>query len=202
MPGAPAATAVAQAAVRRPGLDLHAGLSRARASSAPVAQPPVQRTAAQPQAASIGLARSTVVSALPAHRPGLDVARALSRSGPAQQHAVVRAAEPAQLTVAPPRTDAPAARFVLQRAAEPAPAAPPSPPTNVVALPTAHEAAPSAEPMTAENGPASAERHRLAEAPDDELEELATRLYDHIRFRLRTEFRIDRERAGLLTDRY
>jgi hypothetical protein len=45
-------------------------------------------------------------------------------------------------------------------------------------------------------------RDRLAEAPDDELEELADRIYDHIRARFRTELLIDRERAGLLADRY
>jgi hypothetical protein len=43
---------------------------------------------------------------------------------------------------------------------------------------------------------------RLAEAPDDELEELANRLYEHIRACFRTELLIDRERAGLLVDRY
>jgi hypothetical protein len=181
-PAARAAAAVARTAVRRPGLDLHAGLSGARASSPSVAQPSVHRAAersagASPAGASIAVARSTVVSALPARRPGLDVTGALFRSGSAQHHAVARAPEPA-------------------------PAVPPSPPTNVVALPTTHETAPAVERAAAEDGPASAARHRLAEAPDDELEELATRLYDHIRFRLRTEFLIDRERAGLLTDRY
>jgi hypothetical protein len=45
-------------------------------------------------------------------------------------------------------------------------------------------------------------RERLSEAPDDELEELAVRLYDHIRARFRAELLIDRERAGLLADRY
>jgi hypothetical protein len=50
--------------------------------------------------------------------------------------------------------------------------------------------------------PGQIERGRLSEAPDDELEELADRLYDHIRARFRTELLIDRERAGLLADRY
>ena len=45
-------------------------------------------------------------------------------------------------------------------------------------------------------------RERLSEAPDDELEELADRLYDRIRTRFRSELLIDRERAGLLADRY
>jgi hypothetical protein len=43
---------------------------------------------------------------------------------------------------------------------------------------------------------------RRSEAPGDELEELADRLYDHIRARFRTELLIGRERAGLLADRY
>ena len=32
------------------------------------------------------------------------------------------------------------------------------------------------------------------------MEELATKLYHHIRWRLRSELLLDRERAGLMTD--
>ena len=48
----------------------------------------------------------------------------------------------------------------------------------------------------------STARERFSEASDDEFEVLADRLYDHIRTRFRSELLIDRERAGLLADRY
>ena len=38
------------------------------------------------------------------------------------------------------------------------------------------------------------------DAQDDELDALAARLYDRIRLRLRSELRVDRERAGRITD--
>jgi hypothetical protein len=40
------------------------------------------------------------------------------------------------------------------------------------------------------------------QVPEDEILALAERLYDHIRARLRAEFLIERERAGLLADAY
>jgi hypothetical protein len=52
------------------------------------------------------------------------------------------------------------------------------------------------------DGLRNAPPERLSEAPDDDLQELAGRIYDHIRSRLRTELLIERERAGLLADRY
>jgi hypothetical protein len=37
--------------------------------------------------------------------------------------------------------------------------------------------------------------------PAGDLDALAGRLYDKIRYRLKAELRLDRERAGLITDR-
>lgn len=40
-----------------------------------------------------------------------------------------------------------------------------------------------------------------AALPAGDLDALAGRLYDKIRYRLKAELRLDRERAGLITDR-
>lgn len=62
---------------------------------------------------------------------------------------------------------------------------------------------------TAPSSPPAPERvQRAADAPtsapapaDHDVNELASKLYDHIRSRLRAELLVDRERAGLVTDR-
>jgi hypothetical protein len=55
-------------------------------------------------------------------------------------------------------------------------------------------ASPPASAVTTSTAPAG------ARAGGAELDELAGRLYDRIRFRLRSELHLDRERAGLVTD--
>jgi hypothetical protein len=52
----------------------------------------------------------------------------------------------------------------------------------------------TAQPPSAPGGTEAAER------PELDLDELARRLYDRIRRRLRAELLIDRERAGLIAD--
>jgi hypothetical protein len=51
--------------------------------------------------------------------------------------------------------------------------------------------------LAAESGAASAGPHQASET---EIDELARRLYDRLRNRLKTELLVDRERAGFLTD--
>jgi predicted flap endonuclease-1-like 5' DNA nuclease len=108
----------------------------------------------------------------------------------------------------PARLEAPATPAALQRTASPtraeaAPvAAPASPPAPVVALPTPPAPPASVQRVTTASGAGPAARERLSEAPDDELEELADWLYDHISARFRAELLIDRERAGMLADVY
>jgi hypothetical protein len=48
--------------------------------------------------------------------------------------------------------------------------------------------------------PAAPAADRRPTAPPADLDELARKLYDRIRTRLKAELRLDRERAGLLTD--
>ena len=79
-------------------------------------------------------------------------------------------------------------------------AEPAAPPVRVDPAPPDRPAA--LQRVVSDAGTEDAERARLSEAPDDELEELAHRLYDHIRARIRSELLVDRERAGLLADRY
>jgi hypothetical protein len=55
----------------------------------------------------------------------------------------------------------------------------------------------SAGTATSESSTASAGPHRASET---EMDELARRLYDRLRTRLKTELLVDRERAGFLTD--
>jgi hypothetical protein len=171
------------AALRRPGLDIHAALSGIRVSPAQsVAEPaPVPRVArTEPDARK--------VAALPARRPGLDVQLALAASG-------APGPRPA-LQLAP----------AVARATHAEEAIPPPPPPPTLAAVTAPPDAPAAPPVvqrvTTESPPEQTEHRRLSEAPDDELEELAGRLYDHIRSRFRAELLVDRERAGLLASRY
>jgi hypothetical protein len=72
----------------------------------------------------------------------------------------------------------------------------------LAALPTPPVPPAAVQRVTTLAGADNTSRERLSEAPDDELEELAERLYDHIRARFRSELLIDRERAGLLADVY
>jgi hypothetical protein len=198
---------------RRPGLDLHAALSAGRGSSGLVAQAAsVQRWAEpgpgpQSHDARIAVAANAIVSALPARLPGLDVVRALSGPRPrAESAASLAFADRAPIASRSP--EAPAPRAALQLAASPAgsdgaaAAAPSLGPAGLVALPTPPEQQATVQRVMTEVGPEDAAHGRLSEAPDDELEELAGRLYDHIRARFRAELLIDRERAGLLADRY
>lgn len=55
----------------------------------------------------------------------------------------------------------------------------------------------SAGAASSESGAASAGPHQASET---EMDELARRLYDRLRSRLKTELLVDRERAGFLTD--
>jgi hypothetical protein len=201
-------------AVGRPGLDVQAALSPSRGSSDQVARAAsVQRRAepgsgALPHDAGFEAAPSPIVSELAARPPGLDVARVLSRKPTRAESLVPRAvAEHTREPVASPRLEVPAPRAALQlttspaRAAAAPAAAPTTPPPALAALPTPPAPPATVQRMTTLAGTDEA-RERLSEAPDDELEELAHRLYDHIRARFRAELLIDRERAGLLADVY
>jgi hypothetical protein len=175
---------------RRPGLDIHAALADARITPGPAATAvvPVGRVSDPP-------AVSAALAAHPARLPGLDVRGAYA---PSSSHGAPRlAASPTPadepLTAPPP----PHGLAVVPPLASPTHASP---------LPAS---APAASPppavqrvVTAGAGPTEVGPERRSEAPGDELEELADRLYDHIRARFRTELLIGRERAGLLADRY
>ncbi|MFL5927445.1 MAG: hypothetical protein ACJ77E_10975 [Gaiellaceae bacterium] len=182
----------APAALRRPGLDLHAALSGARVSRSAVALTAAEEGIAEPRGGT---------------QPQGPLIRT-TRIGPL--HA---AAEPPRLAVessSAATAAAPAARPGLQLARVPAslehPAPvdqPPAPPVQrSVAAPPDAPAPASVQRVNTFAGEEHAPRERLSEAPDDDLEELAARLYEHIRARFRAELLIDRERAGLLADRY
>ena len=160
----------------RPGSALEArrpGLDLQAALSAPQRAAPVQRARA-------AVAPAAVVSAVPARVPGLDVA-----------HALTERSAPPLLQLAPARADP-------DTAPPPAPTLAP----GLVAVPAPATSPQPVQRVMSDTAPEEMSRERLAEAPDDELEELADRIYDHIRARFRTELLIDRERAGLLADRY
>ena len=174
---------------RRPGLDLRRAL----------ALPSVPR----------GGAALVQRSAEPVHHAGgLDLHRLLSAPGPLVARHPTRAsaanATASELFESP---EAPAPRSALQvpeglvRSEAATPTAAPTPPTHV-ALPSPPQPAATVQRVTSVDGTENARRERLAEAPDDEIQELAGRVFDHIRSRLRTELLVDRERAGLLADRY
>jgi len=180
---APAEGRVA-ASARRGGLDVRAALSGTEAFPAAPAQAVSAVSVRRAVATTIA---GAVVAGEPARRPGLDVQRAL---------ATPSARSPAQLapTLVPAEDPAPPVLAVV-------PAPPSQPPPTPAA--TAPAVAPTVQRVLSEEpGAETAPRGRLPEAPDDELEELADRLYDHIRARFRAELLIDRERSGLLADRY
>ena len=170
---------------RRPGLDLHAVLSPSD----------VSRRSAVP-AASIQRVPQTGGAEQVARLPGLDVqprrSTPLPEAATALPFAVGEQTPRASLQLAPspPRLEPAASAAHL-----PVPAMP-------VALQTPTDPPASVQRMKSVADPERDARERLSEAPDDELEELADRLYDRIRTRFRSELLIDRERAGLLADRY
>ena len=157
-----------------------------------------------------------------ARRPGLDLHAALSDRRisplPTAAGAVAGRGDFTAVHAAPPKRlpgldlqhafTSPTPHSELRLATSSAPAPAPLPTSPVAPAPPALAVAPppSSPPVqrvqTDASTPEQTERERLSEAPDDELEELADRLYDHIRARFRTELLIDRERAGLLADRY
>jgi hypothetical protein len=194
-------------AVRRPGLDLHAVLAAPRVSSSPASYAPVRRASEPVAGPRVRAARTAaVVDAVPVRRPGLDVARAFAGPRPEPVGAVSRAR--AEAVSESPAADRPQVLTPLRLAAAPAhvtgsaPAAEPSAPPALVSLPSPPVSPPSVQRVTSWDDSEGGARARLAEAPDDELQELADRIYGHIRARFRTELLIDRERAGLLADRY
>jgi hypothetical protein len=163
------------AQTRRPGLDLHTALSDTHSSLAPTATTAAVSVRRAPATAHTPRAESV---SSPARLPGLDLQSALAAPTPRSALQLAPAPEDARL-----------------------PAPPPMPPPLAV-VPTPPSPPPAQRVLTDAPDPERTERTRLPEAPDDELEELADRLYDHIRARFRTELLIDRERAGLLADRY
>jgi hypothetical protein len=60
---------------------------------------------------------------------------------------------------------------------------------------------PGAEPVTAVARDLAAASAAAPGMATGDLDALAGRLYDKIRYRLKAELRLDRERAGLITDR-
>jgi hypothetical protein len=157
---------------------------------------------APPSAAPLQRSAETV------RRPGLDVHRALSAHrplvasrGPGPGAAYAHAPESFEGPYAPAPGSALQLAASLAHPEAAAPAAPPTPPPALVALSSPPEP-PAVVQRVNGDGPRNATRERLSEAPDDDLQELAGRIYDHIRSRLRTELLIERERAGLLADRY
>jgi hypothetical protein len=74
---------------------------------------------------------------------------------------------------------------------------PPAPP--LIPAPPSMPAAPSL--AGGEGAVATVASGAAAALPAGDLDALAGRLYDKIRYRLKAELRLDRERAGLITDR-
>jgi hypothetical protein len=197
-------------AVHRPGLDLRAALAASPPSGGSLAYAPAPQLAQPASGPRVRAARTAAVldavpGAVAARRPGLDVAPALSGRGSEPIGPVARLrAEPAPR---PPAPDGPHLLTPLRVAATPEHAAvpraadPPAP-AAPAALSSPAAAPPAIPRVTSWDDSHGADRARLAEAPDDELQELADRLYGHIRARFRAELLIDRERAGLLADRY
>ena len=173
---------------RRPGLDLHAVLSASRLSrSSALPAATIQRVVQIDGAEQMeGVARL----------PGLDVQR--RRSGP-----LAGAATAVPVTVA---EQTPRAALQLtpspMRVAQATQAVHLPAPVMHVALPAPLDPPAAVQRITSVADPEGSARERLSDASDHELEELADRLYDHIRTRFRSELLIDRERAGLLADRY
>jgi hypothetical protein len=202
-------------AVSSPGLDVHAALAPTHGASERVARAKSivraaeRRSGPPPHDPENNAVSNPIVSEFPARTPGLDVARVLSRPPTRAESLVSRAGvEQAREPVAPTRREEPAPRAARRLTAstaqvERAPAAAPaSPPAVLAALPTPPVPPAAVQRVTTLAGAENTSRERLSEAPDDELEELAERLYDHIRARFRSELLIDRERAGLLADVY
>jgi hypothetical protein len=131
---------------------------------------------------------------LPADRGPLEAA-------PARQllaHELVHVAQQRRLGPSLPPEDSPTGRSLELQAQEAERSL--QAPTREAAVAPSHTAAPTASspPST----PHSVQR--AADAPtaaDHDVDELASKLYDHIRSRLRAELLVDRERAGLVTDR-
>ena len=177
----------APVAARRPGFDLHALLSASsfsRSSAAPAGS--IQRVA---QAHGAELTEGA------ARLPGLGVQR-------------TRSAQRSEAAIAFPRTIAeqtPRAGLQLVPSLTPVAQAAPAahlPAPAPVALPAPPDPPATVQRIKSVADPESTARERFSEASDDEFEVLADRLYDHIRTRFRSELLIDRERAGLLADRY
>ncbi|MGC9671527.1 hypothetical protein ACNTMW_33910, partial [Planosporangium sp. 12N6] len=68
------------------------------------------------------------------------------------------------------------------------------------AVPAEHRTAPAGTGSGTPGRPVADSGRPLVEADDLDLDDLAGRLYDRLRSRLRLELLLDRERAGLLTD--
>jgi hypothetical protein len=201
-------------AVGRPGLDVQTALSPSRGPSERALRAvSVQRRAEpgpgrRPHRLEIEATSSPIASEHPARLPGLDIARVLARQHARAASLVPRAFADAQelvpaTTLGPSGTRADLQLSPSPTRAEAAPvAAPGSPPVPLVALPTPPDPPATVQRITSAAGPDPTSRERLSEAPDDELEELADRLYDHISARFRAELLVDRERAGVLADVY
>ena len=119
--------------------------------------------------------------------PALPLASAVSKASTATAVAASGGFETWSFEPPAPSAETAATPGTVQRAAEDDLAAPPP----VAGPPAAAGAAPLTPPGG--SGPGAA-------ATPEQLDELARRLYDKIRYRLKAELRLDRERAGLLTD--
>lgn len=98
---------------------------------------------------------------------------------------------------------APSIPAAIQRAIESnaAAAAEPVEPRTVFSVQREEIAPSGGDPTTASSSaPAAATTAAPAGHSEQEMNELAGKLYDRIRSRLKTELLVDRERAGLLTD--
>lgn len=154
----------------------------------PVAQPGTVAPTLSTQTGSTAppVSRSLAAGALPPPRPALDPATVAIAAGIAH-----RDSDGSVLFAPPPATPN---QPTVQRADESEPPPPPEP-----ASPPAAEVTPP-PPVTAPSSTGAAAGPAGGAGATTNLEELARRLFDPLSARIKAELRLDRERAGLVTD--
>ena len=178
------------------------------------AKPPAPVAVSRTVTPIVPTTRSTPVPAVPATAPAHQIGVRLATTvaprvtaavpptvsptvSPAVSPAVSRAAQPVEPTVVVTPQRILERRFVLQRAEEdfesPAEPTEPAEPVEPPSEPAA--ATPSAAPQSSQPPPPPP-------AGPQEPEELLKTLFDPLLRRLRTELRLDRERRGVVSDRW
>jgi hypothetical protein len=189
-PTAAAATTVQRAA--EPAKASPVGAAPPVGAALPVAQPGTVAPFLPPVPATTTLSRSIATEALPPPRPALDPASAAIQAGIAHRDT------DGSVVFGPPPVAAGAP--AVQRAFE-AEDPPPGAPTSSLgpeATPGPAADPPVTGPVTGPVPAAGAGGPAVAGAPN--LDELARRLFDPLSAHIKAELRLDRERAGLVTD--